>query len=147
MRHPYQALFDAFMSLLYALSATGNHWGAVYVRWELGMLEQLGFGLDVSACAVTGGSDDLVWVSPRSGRAVCAAAGEPYRDRLLALPAFLLGGPDGGPDAVAAGLRLTGHFLSRHLFVHDRAGPPPARERFLARIARAATTSGVNNPT
>lgn len=142
-RHPYPALFEGLLALLDALAAPGDHWGAVYVRWELGMLDQLGFGLDLSACAVTGGNDGLVWVSPRTGRAVSASAGEPYRERLLALPGFLLGGPDGGAGEVAAGLRLSGHFLSRHLFVHDSGGPPPARERFLARMARTATRSGV----
>jgi DNA repair protein RecO (recombination protein O) len=142
-RHPYGPLFDGFLALLDALAAPGSHWGAVYVRWELGLLEQLGFGLDFSECAVTGGNDALVWVSPRSGRAVCASAGEPYRDKLLALPGFLVGGPDGGPEEVLAGLRLTGHFLERHLFVHDAGGPPPARERFVSRMARATTKSGV----
>ena len=141
-RHPYAPLFDGFLALLDALEASGTHWGAVYVRWELGLLEQLGFGLDLSPCAVTGGNDALVWVSPRSGRAVCASAGEPYREKLLPLPGFLLGGPDGGSAQVLAGLRLTGHFLERHLFVHDSAGPPPARERFVARMARTATKSG-----
>jgi len=145
-RHPYPGLFGGFLALLESLGAPDDHWGAVYVRWELGMLDQLGFGLDLSACAVTGGNDGLVWVSPRSGRAVSASAGEPYRERLLRLPQFLLGGGDGGPEEVAAGLRLSGHFLERHLFAHSASGPPPARERFVSRMARMATRSGVISP-
>lgn len=145
-RHPYPPLFDGFLALLDALARPGGHWAAVYVRWELGLLEQLGFGLDLSACAVTGHNDGLAWVSPRTGRAVSASAGEPWRDRLLPLPAFLVGGGDGGPGEVADGLRLAGYFLARHLFAHAASGPPPARERFVARMARVATRSGGISP-
>src|SRR5262249_60934009 len=70
-------------------------WPAVYVRFEAGLLADLGFGLDLSKCAVTGSADDLVWVSPRTGRAVSAGAGAPYKDRLLALPPFLLSAQGG----------------------------------------------------
>jgi len=141
-RQPYSTLFEGFLALLGALSGEGQHWDAVYVRWEVGVLEVLGFGLDLTACAVTGGNDDLVYVSPRTGRAVSASAGEPYRERLLRLPGFLIGRDVEGRDDIQAGLRLTGHFLERHLFSTDSKGPPPARERFVGRLARLSTTSG-----
>ncbi|MBN34288.1 MAG: DNA repair protein RecO [Rhodospirillaceae bacterium] len=135
-RHPYASLYDGFSALLEALAGDAEHWDAVYVRWELGVLDVLGFGLDLTACAVTGVNDDLVYVSPRTGRAVSASAGEPYRERLLTLPKFLIGGDIRGKADIRAGLALTGHFLERHLFAGDRSGPPPARERFVARLSR-----------
>ncbi len=97
------------------------------VRFELAVLTELGFGLDLSACAATGGNDRLAYVSPRTGRAVSAAAGEPYKDRLLALPTFLREGGAPGPDGVAQGFTLTGYFLDRHVWVraasrHRRSG-------------------------
>ena len=122
-RHPYGPLFDGLVALIEALKAGGEGWGAVYVRWELGLLEQLGFGLDLERCAVTGARRALAWVSPRTGRAVTAAVGEPYRDGLLPLPGFLTGGAFGGAAEVNDGLRLAGHFLARHLFVQGPAGP------------------------
>ena len=141
-RHPYPSLFDGFLALLDGLADDSDHWDAVYVRWEVGLLEVLGFGLDLEACAVTGRNDDLIYVSPRTGRAVSASAGEPYRDRLLALPGFLIGKDIGETSDVLAGLRLTGHFLERRLFAGERAGPPPARERFVARLGRRSTRYG-----
>jgi len=107
-------------------------WPAIYVRYEAGLLETLGFGLDLGACAVTGGHDDLVYVSPKSGRAVSRAAGEPYRDKLLALPAFLLSSQGGlGAGDIADGLALTGFFLERHVF-HPHNQPLPEIRRRLA---------------
>ncbi|MBC6439586.1 MAG: DNA repair protein RecO [Rhodospirillales bacterium] len=141
-RHPYPALHDGFLALLDSLAGDDAHWDAVYVRWELGLLDVLGFGLDLGACAVTGRNDDLIHVSPRTGRAVSVSAGEPYRARLLPLPGFLAGRDLGGPDDILDGLRLTGHFLERHLFAGDRVTIPPARERFVARLARLSTRCG-----
>ncbi len=141
-RHPYPKLYDAFLALLDAL-ADEPAWAAVYVRWELGLLGELGFGLDLSRCAATGATEELVYVSPKSGRAVSRAAGEVYRDRLLPLPAFLIGNGEAPPGEVAAGLRLTGHFLDRHVFAPHERALPPARDRFVERFARTATTSGV----
>lgn len=105
-------------------------WGTGLVRWESGLLRDLGFGLDLSECAATGARDDLTFVSPKSGRAVSSAAGAPYAGRLLPLPAFLL-----VPGAVAtclaevrAGLTLTGFFLERYLLApHGRTLPPPRK--------------------
>lgn len=111
-------------------------WLAAYVRWELALLRSLGFGLDLSSCAATGSREGLIYVSPRSGRAVSEVAGVPWRDRLLPLPAFLIteDALPHGRDDIAAGLRLTGHFLERHPFAAGNRRPPAARERLLAAI-------------
>ncbi|WP_296573474.1 DNA repair protein RecO [Phreatobacter sp.] len=105
------------------------------VRFELEVLRLLGFGVDLSECAATGSMDDLVYVSPKTGRAVSRAAGEPWHDRLLALPAFLRGAAAIAPDDVRAGFRLTGHFLSRHVFEPRGLPMPDAREVFLRFVA------------
>ncbi|KQP61401.1 DNA repair protein RecO [Methylobacterium sp. Leaf399] len=113
------------------------------VRFELAMLAELGFGLDLSACAATGGNDALIYVSPRSGRAVSASAGEPYREKLLALPAFLRArGEDAriaAPDArsVTEGFTLTGYFLDQHVWGPRGLRPPEERARFVA-LGKAA---------
>jgi DNA repair protein RecO (recombination protein O) len=133
-REAHPGVFLAFESLLMAL-ADEAIWPAVLVRFEAGLLADLGFGLDLSCCAVTGGLDDLVWVSPRTGRAVSAAAGEAYRDRLLALPPFLLSAQGGlRPGDIAAGLKLTGHFLETCVFGVLNRPLPPARERLIDRL-------------
>lgn len=130
---PHAAVFDGIGILLAALS--GEQWPSVYVKWEMGLLAELGYGLDLSSCAATGRSDELVYVSPRTGRAVSRAAGEPYRDKLLALPAFLLGSEGEGDSAgIAAGLHLTGHFLERLLFAPHGADLPAARQRLAERL-------------
>lgn len=127
-REVHEPVFDAASILLDAMQLDGfAHWGALYVRFEAGLLEALGFALDLSRCASTGVADNLVYVSPRTGRAVSREAGQPYKDRLLALPGFLLGSQNITPDAaeVAAGLKLTGHFLlERVLRPHGRDMPP-----------------------
>jgi DNA repair protein RecO (recombination protein O) len=106
-------------------------WPVAYVRWELGLLASLGFGLDLSECAATGRNDQLAYVSPKSGRAVSLAAGEPYKARLLTLPAFMTagGGNGGAPHDWLAGLRLTGYFLERHVFAAADGTMPAARRR------------------
>jgi DNA repair protein RecO (recombination protein O) len=133
-REPHPGVFLAFESLVGALSSE-DVWPAVFVRFEAGLLADLGFGLDLSRCAVTGEVDDLVWVSPRTGRAVSAAAGEPYRDRLLALPPFLLSAQGRLRSGdIAAGLALSGHFLETCVFAPLNRPLPPARERLLDRL-------------
>ena len=116
--------------------ATVRFGAKVYVRWELGLLGELGFGLDLTACAATGSNDGLAYVSPRTGRAVSLSAGEPYRDRLLVLPPFLASG--GGPVAgdIRSGLALTGYFLERHVFEPLSRPLPRARHRLADRVAR-----------
>lgn len=125
-RSPMVGVYFAFKALLTALELP-DIWPAIYVRYELGLLDAVGFGLDLQKCAATGSFDDLIYVSPKSGRAVSATAGAPYQDRLLALPGFLLSSQHGiGPGDIAKGLALTGFFLERHVFHPlDRPLPPP----------------------
>jgi DNA repair protein RecO (recombination protein O) len=128
----YDQVFAAANILLDAMMEDGlAHWGAVYVRWEAGLLEALGFGLDLSSCAATGSTDNLVYVSPRSGRAVSGGAGAPYAGRLFALPSFLLASQNADVSAadIAAGLALTGHFLLERVLRPQGKPLPPARLR------------------
>ncbi len=126
-REPHPGAFYGFEALMAAF-AIPEVWPAVFVRFEAGLLEALGFGLDLSRCGATGVTDDLAWVSPRTGRAVSREAGAPYADRLLPLPPFLLGAQAGlGEGDVGAGLALTGHFLERNVFHVLNRPLPPAR--------------------
>ena len=130
-RQAYPRLFDTVMVLLEALE-NRHVWLPLFVRFELALLEEVGFGLDLSACAATGTNEDLTHVSPRSGRAVSREAAEPYAERMFVLPAFLLSA-DAPADAddVLQGLSLTGHFLERRVYGADTSGLPAARERFV----------------
>ena len=132
-REAHPAVFDGLIALLDALG--GESWPSVYVKWELGMLGELGFGLDLSRCAATGSNDDLAYVSPKTGRAVSAAAGEPYKDVLLPLPPFLLAdGIEGSAAEISDGLGLTGYFLERHVFAAHGKALPAARRRLADRL-------------
>lgn len=132
-RESHQAVFEGLSILLPAFE--GENWTSAYVKWELGLLAELGFGLDLSRCAATGTTDQLVYVSPKSGRAVCRSAGEPYKDKLLVLPEFLLiAGGEGDGGAVTAGLKLTGYFLDRHVFGAAGKAQPAARRRLTERL-------------
>ena len=137
-REPLPAVFESLAGLIAAIE-TDAGWPGGYVRWELDLLTELGFGLDLGRCAATGTTDDLAYVSPRSGRAVSAAAGAPWKDRLLPLPEFLVdaSAPAGG-EAVASGLAVTGHFLLRHVYAEQGRAPPAARARLAEEIARTA---------
>lgn len=136
-REAHPGAFFALEALMAALGL-GDVWPAVYVRFETGLLEELGFGLDLTRCAVSGTADDLVWVSPRTGRAVSAMAGAPYADKLLALPPFLLGAQAGlRPGDVRAGLDLTAHFLARCVFDPLNRPLPEARDRMVVRLTDA----------
>ncbi len=143
-RAPHPALYRGTLALIDALA--GPDWGRAYVRWELALLAELGFGLDLGSCAATGVTEGLAYVSPKTGRAVSLAAGAPWRDRLLALPGFLIepagAAGNGGEAEVLAGLRLTGHFLERHVFSESQRGMPAARTRLEERLCRRA---GVGN--
>ena len=127
-RLPVPAVHSGTTALFESLD--GPAWAAAYVRWEVGILAELGFGLDLSSCAATGAADDLAFVSPRTGRAVSRIGAAGYEDRLLPLPGFLLGTGPADVGAIRDGLRLTGHFLER------QAGTalPPARVRFAERF-------------
>ena len=136
---PYPRLYEALDGLLAAIEAapSARGWSAALVRYELLLLGELGFGLDLSECAATGVRTDLAFVSPRSGRAVSGAAAGEYRDRLLPLPAYLLdaaGRPDW--DDIRDGLRLTGHFLARDLLIERQADVLASRERLVERLKR-----------
>ena len=136
-REPHPGAFYAFEALTQAL-AIPEIWPAVFVRFEAGLLQELGFGLDLSRCAATGSTDDLVYVSPRTGRAVSRAAGEPYRDRLLALPPFLLSSQVALIEGdVGLGLELTGHFLEQFVFGPFNKPLPAARLWLIDRLREA----------
>ena len=113
-------------------------WAADYVRFELLLLAELGFAVDLATCAVTGATADLAYVSPRTGRAVTREAAGALADRLLPLPAFLVEPVDADPGQIASGLRLAGHFLRRHIFDPTDRPLPAARER-LASLGQAAS--------
>tara|TARA_Y100001934_G_scaffold265_1_gene293 strand:+ start:515 stop:1219 length:705 start_codon:yes stop_codon:yes gene_type:complete len=126
-REPHPDIFATLRALLLALPDAA--WAAEYVAWELSLLAELGFGLDLSMCAASGATTDLIYVSPKSGRAVSAAAGENYKDKLLPLPQFLVGKEVVEPRDIADGLRLTGYFLDRHVLAPLAKLLPDARVR------------------
>jgi len=137
-REPHPGIFHAALELLEHLGDVA--WSAHYVRWELALLREMGYGLDLRSCAATGQMDELEYVSPRTGRAVSRAAAGPYRERLLVLPAFLIDDTDDGtraaPEDICAGLQLTGHFFHRNVFAPLRQALPQARDRFIDLISR-----------
>jgi len=135
-REPQSGAYEAFDALVTALSLT-DLWPAVFVRFEAGLLQELGFGLDLEKCALTGTTADLAYVSPKSGRAVSRTAAAPYAEKLLPLPAFLsTGGLPLGPDELRQGLDLTGYFLERHVFWPHNKPLPPARARLIESLQR-----------
>ena len=143
-RDPHPELYQGLLAILDWLDDPITA-GVVLVRFEARMLEELGFGLDLERCAATGTTGELIYVSPKSGRAVSRSAGEPYNNRLLALPRFMI--ENGGktePVAadILAGFRLTGYFLARHVYEPRGIEPPEARARFLALIGRLDTSFG-----
>lgn len=138
-RAPDPALYEASRALLDQLR--GRFWAAAYIRWEVGLLAALGYGLDLSACALSGATTGLAYVSPRSGRAVGALAGQPYGPKLLRLPAFLIGearaeAANAYEAQVVDGLRLTGYFFDKHVFAPRGRQLPAARQRLALRCAR-----------
>jgi DNA repair protein RecO (recombination protein O) len=137
-RAPVPELFESLGGLIASLGEPG--WQETYIRWELGLLTELGFGLDLTSCAATGETVELIYVSPKSGRAVSAAAGKVYRDRLLALPGFLLGQETKGrAEDVSAGIKLTGYFLAKYVLGDTRNGLPAARQRLADGFLKAST--------
>ncbi|MBI1340902.1 DNA repair protein RecO [bacterium] len=142
-------LFDATETLLDVLGDV-DVWPALFVRWELGLLTALGYGLDLSRCALSGATDGLTHVSPRSGRAVRADAAAEWLDRLLPLPGFLVSNAasaDG--EAVGQGFRLTGWFLERRLFGDLNKPVPEPRDLMIDRLERAGRLSfpaGADSP-
>ena len=136
---PYPALYQALDGVLGAVDAApaARGWGAALVRYELLMLAELGFGLDLGRCAATGGNEDLAFVSPRSAAAVSRAGAAGYEKRLLPLPRFLIEGGSGDWPSIVDGLQLTGFFLERSVLTDWRADTLAARERLVDRLKRA----------
>jgi DNA repair protein RecO (recombination protein O) len=140
-REPSPRVFADSLAFVAVLAADENgsarRWPVRYARWELQLLSDLGFGLDLSVCAATGTRENLIFVSPRTGRSVSAAAGEPYRGKLLALPAFLKDPAVENADRaeIEAALKLTGYFLERHVFGPQNRTTPSARTRLVEALA------------
>jgi DNA repair protein RecO (recombination protein O) len=134
-REPHPDLFASLKALLTVLIE--EEWAAGYVVWELSVLAELGFGLDLSQCAATGTTDDLIYVSPKSGRAVSAEAGAEYREKLLPLPQFLIGRGGAENAALGDGLKLTGYFLDRYMLRPHGKLLPDVRARLVDRWRRA----------
>lgn len=143
-REPHTAVYDALQDILDRLDDP-RAVAPLIARFELDFLAELGFGLDLAACAATGVKDDLVFVSPRSGRAVSRAAGEPYREKLMRLPVFLCQGHQQGQESETAPLApgdlvdaftLTGFFLERHAFAPRGLPLPEARTHFVTALMR-----------
>ena len=130
-REPCVASWQAFLAFLSGLDQ--DDWLVRYVTWEMTLLDDLGFGLDLSCCAASGTTEDLIYVSPKSGCAVSRKEGAPYHDRLLPLPAFLLHKGAADVGEILAGLRLTSYFLERHVLEGGKMAPP-ARTRFITRL-------------
>lgn len=141
-RDPHPNLFEVTLFVLGFLDDR-QVWPALVVRWELALLDELGFGLDLTRCAATGTTADLVYVSPRSGRAVSAAAGEAYKDRLLPLPPFLRSGTTGPVSAadVMAGFALAGHFLEERVLRPRDMTMPEARGRLMSYVRQSVQAS------
>ncbi len=137
-REPHASLYEVSLFVLSFIDDP-TVWPALYARWELGLLEGLGFGLDLETCASTGTRNNLIYVSPRSGRAVSVEAGEPYKERLLKLPGFLRGGASSGAvtaNDVRDALRLTGHFLDERVLTPAGQKMPDVRGRMIELISR-----------
>ena len=136
----------------------GDHWGAAYVMWEIALLKELGFRLELNKCAGGGDVETLAYVSPKSGCAVSKAQAAPYKEKLLELPHFLRpippahggnvnegsaselssppvnGGVRGGPEDILTGLKMTGYFLEHWVFNHHTKGVPETRVMFEERF-------------
>ncbi len=134
-REPHPGLFDATEILIAALAGE-ELWQPMLVMWELGLLGELGFGLDLTSCAATGSAEELIYVSPRSLRAVSRQAGEPYHDRLLPLPSFLINSNQSeiSHTDIKSGLKLTGYFLHKYYIEMKEQDLPEIRQRLYTYI-------------
>jgi DNA repair protein RecO (recombination protein O) len=143
-RSPHPAIYEASDAIC-ALLANPELLAPVMIRFELMILSDLGFGLDLSECAATGARENLVYVSPKSGRAVSAAAGAPWAGKLLALPAFIRAPASATPvsaEAVAGGFRLSGYFLERHLLEPRGIAPQTSRVQMVAGLLTRLAARG-----
>lgn len=123
----HTAIYDGTRALLEAFA--GDYWAVSYIFWEIALLKELGFGLDLSRCVSTGVTEDLIYVSPKSGCAVSKAAGEIYKAKLLPLPPFLRGEARFDDGDILDGLKLTGYFLLQRVFLQAYGHLPEARQR------------------
>ena len=137
-REAHRPLYDGLLILIDSFTNDAL-WPTIYVKWELGLLQELGFGLDFSSCAATGATENLTYVSPKSGKAVSTGAAAPYKDKLLTLPDFLThSGQAGEFSDIHQALKLTGYFLNRHAFGTYPGHEPDARSRFMERVRKKA---------
>ena len=141
-QEPQPDVFTSFAHLIRALDSAAD-WPAHYVKWEQELLGAIGFGLDLSRCAVSGAVADLAYVSPRTGRAVSRAAGLPHHDKLLQLPGFLWRQEPGDPRQITLGMTLTGHFLVHHVFAPQGRTLPAARTRLAERMRQRAAADTI----
>jgi DNA repair protein RecO (recombination protein O) len=139
-REPHPRAYDGLAALLDALDRDRD-WAPAYARWEIALLAELGFGLDLGRCAATGATTDLAYVSPKSGQAVSRAAGEVYRAKMLPLPAFLISEAQPDREAVLDALRLGGFFWEQRVFRPHGRKLPAARTRFIDRLGRETAVS------
>jgi DNA repair protein RecO (recombination protein O) len=144
-RDPHRTLYETLGLVIGHLDDPVSA-AELLIRFELLVLDELGFGLDLSQCAATGSRDDLAYVSPKTGRAISRSAGSPWQDRLLALPAFLRRGAGrrGSPAEIEAAFRLTGFFFGRHVYEARGIEPPQARAAFLSALNRQFANKGEN---
>ncbi|MGN6763744.1 MAG: DNA repair protein RecO [Rhizobiaceae bacterium] len=142
-RDPHRTLYETLGLVIGHLDDPVSA-AELLIRFELLVLDELGFGLDLSECAATGSRDNLAYVSPKTGRAVSRAAGSPWQDRLLVLPAFLQRGAGrrGSPAEIDAAFRLTGFFFGRHVYEARGIEPPEARDSFLSALNRQFANKG-----
>ena len=146
-REPCPHLYDATLELVDCLGDANPFWPILYARWEMILLETVGFGLDLGSCASTGTTDDLVYVSPRSGRAVCRAAGAPFANRMLPLPPFLIGRGRPNMADVRESLRLTGYFLQHWVCpAFEMKDLPEVRKRLIDITERLRMPSPDSGP-
>lgn len=137
-RDPHPHLYDALNVILDNLHDPADA-GELFVRFELAVLNDLGFGLDLLQCAATGARSDLVYVSPKSGRAVSREAGEPWADKMLTLPGFLTAGAAkaANPESLSDAFKLTGYFLTRHVYEPRGIDISSARNGFVEAALKA----------
>ena len=148
-RQPMQGVYAGLATLLSVPDA--DLWAPVYVKWEMNLLQALGYGFDLTKCAASGDTENLAYISPRTGRAVSQKEGEPFHEKLFPLPAFLLGGGTWNAEDILQGLEMTGHFLSRHVFANPHSRTltprdgdlPQARQRLAEYYRKTAENSAL----
>lgn len=143
-REKHESVYEGFKILLAQME--GDVWAETYIFWELALIRELGFGLDLRVCAATGrpdsDNDQLGYVSPKSGRAVSLSAGEPYKEKMLALPPFLIGRVSDNPQDIVDGLRLTQYFLENRIYSETYQSLPEPRQRFFDKFLKTLGDKG-----